>query len=181
MKRKYINCLIALSVALTVSGCSNSETAQTREAAESGETQAESADNAVTETEVTVAEAQETPRPDWMPEDVKMLPSGLGMVIKNPGDETRATRTTPMTIHYRGRLTDGTVFDSSFERGEPAVFMPAQVIPGFGEGIMNLGKGGVATLYIPSNLGYGPQGTPGGPIGPDANLIFDVEIVDIAQ
>ena len=95
-----------------------------------------------------------------------------------------------MTVHYVGQKIDGTVFDSSVERGEPATFNLQQVIPGFSEGIRlvgfvpgfqealtMLGKGGKATLYIPGNLGYGERGA-GPQIGPDETLIFDVEVID---
>lgn len=157
----------AVMTALLV-GCSaeNKENAQT----------AEEPVEEITETVVETAPTQ------WMPDSVTVLPSGLGMVIENYGDTTkRASADTPVTLHYRGTLPNGQVFDSSYDRGEPATFMPAQVIPGFAEGIMTLGKGGKATLYIPSQLGYGEMGTPGGPIGPNQNLIFDIEIIDFPK
>lgn len=117
-------------------------------------------------------------RAEWMPDSVQMLPSGLGIVIENPGNDKRAEAQTPVTLNYRGTLPDGTVFDSSYDRGVPATFSANQVIPGFGEGIRMIGEGGKATLYIPSALGYGPRGA-GGIIGPDQNLIFDIEIISI--
>lgn len=118
---------------------------------------------------------------DWMPAYATITPSGLGIVIENPGDDRRADDNTQMLIHYRGHLTDGTVFDSSYDRGTPAVFTPAQVVPGFGEGIKMIGAGGKATLYIPSDLGYGRRGAPQGGIGPNENLIFDIEVIDMAK
>lgn len=179
MKKFFIG--IALVSGAMLASCS-SEKAETAETAtddiSNDETAVEAVAEATDDTEG-VEEAVAAPAPAWMPEGVTMLPSGLGIVIENPGDDTRATRTSPVTLHYRGRLSDGTVFDSSYDRGVPATFSATQVIPGFGEGIMQIGRGGKATLYIPSNLGYGPQGVPGSPIGPDANLIFDIEILDI--
>ena len=154
---------------------------QNEETTEAETTQPKADPAETAQTETTPAETAVSQTPDWMPKDAKITSTGLGIVIENEGDNTRATKTTPMKIHYQGKLTNGKVFDSSYARGEPAVFMPAQVVPGFGEGIMMLGRGGKATLYIPSNLGYGPTGTPGGPIGPNENLIFDIEVVDIMQ
>ena len=119
--------------------------------------------------------------PNWMPDNVKLTPSGLGLVIENEGDDTRANPTSRVTLHYRGRLLNGTEFDSSYERGVPATFMPVQVVPGFGEGIQLLGIGGKATLYIPSDLAYGSRGIPQAGIAPNSNLIFDIEIIDITD
>ena len=125
-------------------------------------------------------ESQNLPTiPSWMPDSVQITPSGLGVVIENPGDSTRANNNSQVTLNYRGTLTNGTEFDSSYKRGEPATFSPSAVIPGFGEGIKMLGKGGKATLYIPGNIAYGPQSIPQIGIGPFENLIFDIEIIDI--
>jgi len=82
-------------------------------------------------------------------------------------------------VHYTGKLLDGTVFDSSVERGEP-ISIPigvGQVIPGWDEGIAMMKKGEKGVLYIPAKLGYGAHGA--GPIPPYSNLIFEVELVDI--
>ncbi|MEM1222518.1 MAG: FKBP-type peptidyl-prolyl cis-trans isomerase, partial [Verrucomicrobiota bacterium] len=107
--------------------------------------------------------------------------SGLCYKILEPGDETRATPQDQVLVHYRGTLTDGTVFDSSYDRGQPAQFGVSQVVPGFSEGVQLIGKGGKAKLYIPSELGYGPQVPPGGAIPPNAVLVFDIEMVDILK
>jgi FKBP-type peptidyl-prolyl cis-trans isomerase len=80
-------------------------------------------------------------------------------------------------VHYTGKLIDGTEFDSSVKRGEPAEFPLDQVIPGWTEGIQKMNKGGKIKLYVPPHLAYGDDGRPG--IPPGATLVFDVELLDI--
>ena len=101
--------------------------------------------------------------------------SGLSYKIENAGDTAKITRRDVAQIKYTGRLDDGTVFDSS----DDARLSPAGVVPGFGEGLQMLGKGGKATLYIPGNLAYGVDGAPRAGIGPNAMLIFDIEVLDV--
>ena len=101
--------------------------------------------------------------------------SGLSYKIENAGDTAKITRRHVAQIKYTGRLVDGTVFDSS----DDARLSPAGVVPGFGEGLQMLGKGGKATLYIPGNLAYGVDGAPRAGIGPNAMLIFDIEVLDV--
>lgn len=88
-----------------------------------------------------------------------------------------------VSVHYTGTLKDGTVFDSSRERGKPIEFPlgQGQVIPGWDEGILSMKQGGRRKLMIPSKLGYGAEGTPGGPIPPNAELTFDVELVGVSD
>ena len=172
MKAKKYIFISGVAVAMTLYGCSKSENAEGNEIAEDEVSQIEMSQQAEPAQEVAPA------IPAWMPDSVTITATGLGIVIDNIGDTTVHPQTnTPITLNYRGRLTDGRVFDSSYDRGVPATFSAAQVIPGFGEGILMLGKGGKATLYIPSQLGYGPRGA-GGLIGPNENLIFDIEIID---
>jgi len=84
-------------------------------------------------------------------------------------------------VHYTGRLDDGSVFDSSIPRGQPLAFPvgTGRVIPGWDEGIVSMRVGGKRQLKIPPELGYGREGTPGGPIPPNATLLFDCELVDL--
>ncbi len=109
---------------------------------------------------------------------VEVRPSGLQIEITKAGDERRAKATDTVKVHYTGKLIDGTVFDSSVERGEPIEFPLNRVIPGWTEGMQLFGVGGKATLVIPPELGYGEYGA-GGVIPPQATLIFDVELLDI--
>ncbi|MFW5870474.1 MAG: FKBP-type peptidyl-prolyl cis-trans isomerase, partial [Candidatus Sumerlaeota bacterium] len=85
-----------------------------------------------------------------------------------------------VTVHYEGKLMDGTVFDSSYKRGEPAQFHLRQVVPGFGEGITLMNTGEKYRLFIPPALGYGPQ-APSPQIPANALLIFDVELIDFEE
>lgn len=111
-------------------------------------------------------------------QEVKTTPSGLQYEIVEEGDGPSPQSGDQVTVHYTGRLIDGTVFDSSVERGEPATFGVTQVIPGWVEALQMMKRGAKWRLFIPSNLAYGPNGA-GGVIGPDATLIFDVELIKI--
>ena len=106
-------------------------------------------------------------------------PSGLKYVTVVEGTGESPKETDVVTVHYTGRLLDGTVFDSSVERGEPTSFPLQMVIKGWTEGLQLMKVGGKTVFYIPSNLAYGEMGTPGGPIGPNADLIFEVELLGI--
>ena len=108
-------------------------------------------------------------------------PSGLQYMILRPGNGTRPTPASRVRVNYEGKLLDGTVFDSSYQRGEPAEFGLGQVIPGWTEGVSLMPVGSKYRFWIPSSLAYGPAGTQGGPIGPDATLTFDVELMGILQ
>ena len=106
-------------------------------------------------------------------------PSGLKYVTVVEGTGASPKETDVVTVHYTGRLLDGTVFDSSVQRGEPTSFPLQMVIKGWTEGLQLMKVGGQTVFYIPSVLAYGPQGTPGGPIGPNADLIFEVQLLGI--
>lgn len=111
--------------------------------------------------------------------EVKTTPSGLQYEVLKEGDGPMPKPTDKVTVHYTGTLIDGTVFDSSVERGAPATFGVTQVIPGWVEALQMMKVGSKWRLFIPSGLAYGPQGA-GGLIGPNQTLIFDVELIAIA-
>ena len=94
------------------------------------------------------------------------------------GTGKQPSATSMVTVHYKGQLVDGKVFDSSIERGEQIEFPLNQVIPGWTEGLQLMKEGGKATFYIPSQLGYGEQGVPG-MIPANSTLIFDVELIKV--
>lgn len=111
-------------------------------------------------------------------EGVKVTPSGLQyeVIESTIGQKPKATDT--VKVHYEGTLIDGTVFDSSYKRGEPISFGLNQVIAGWTEGVQLMSVGSKYKLYIPYNLGYGAQGA-GGSIPPYSALIFTVELLAI--
>ncbi|MDE6100669.1 MAG: FKBP-type peptidyl-prolyl cis-trans isomerase [Paramuribaculum sp.] len=111
-------------------------------------------------------------------EGVKKTESGLQYEIIEEGAGASPSKGDRVTVHYTGKLIDGTVFDSSVERGEPATFGVTQVIPGWVEALQMMKVGAKWRLFIPSELAYGPNGA-GGVIGPNATLIFDVELLKI--
>jgi FKBP-type peptidyl-prolyl cis-trans isomerase FklB len=105
-------------------------------------------------------------------------PSGLQYKIIVDGKGASPSRTSLVTTHYAGTLIDGTEFDSSYARNEPATFGVNQVIAGWTEALQLMKVGSKWELYIPSNLAYGPRGA-GGDIGPDETLIFTVELLKV--
>ena len=112
-------------------------------------------------------------------EGVKTTASGLQYLVVKEGTGAQPGANDVVTVHYTGKLIDGTVFDSSVERGEPATFAVGQVIPGWVEGLQLMREGGAMRLFIPSNLAYGPHGT--GPIQPNSTLIFDVQLLEVKK
>ena len=109
---------------------------------------------------------------------IKTTASGLQYKMIKEGTGKQPTATSMVTVHYKGQLVDGKVFDSSIERGEPIEFPLNQVIPGWTEGLQLMKEGGKATFYIPSQLGYGEQGV-SGMIPANSTLIFDVELIKV--
>lgn len=105
--------------------------------------------------------------------------SGLQYKVLREGSGRRPLPTDRVRVHYHGTLLDGTVFDSSVDRGQPADFGLGQVIPGWTEGVALMPVGAKYRFWVPGALGYGSTGTPGGPIGPNATLVFDVELIDV--
>lgn len=110
--------------------------------------------------------------------EVKTTPSGLQYEVITEGKGPKPEATDQVVVHYTGKLIDGTVFDSSEERGEPATFGVTQVIPGWVEALQLMNAGSTWRLFIPSQLAYGPQGA-GGVIGPNQTLIFDVTLLKV--
>ncbi|HMR55715.1 MAG TPA: FKBP-type peptidyl-prolyl cis-trans isomerase [Cyclobacteriaceae bacterium] len=108
---------------------------------------------------------------------VTETPSGLQYKVISPGTGKKATATSQVTVHYTGKLIDGTPFDSSVERGEPATFGVNEVIGGWTEALQLMREGDKGMLYIPSELGYGEQG--GGQIPHNSVLVFEVELIKV--
>jgi FKBP-type peptidyl-prolyl cis-trans isomerase FklB len=109
---------------------------------------------------------------------VKVTPSGLQYKIISEGTGKTPTPTDSVTVNYKGSLLNGTVFDNSFERNQPATFVLNAVIPGWTEGLQLMKEGGKAELYIPSDLGYGDRGA-GNVIPGGSTLVFEVELLKV--
>lgn len=112
--------------------------------------------------------------------NIKSTASGLQYQVITEGKGPKPKASDTVRVHYTGTLLDGTKFDSSVDRGQPAEFPLSGVIPGWTEGLQLMPVGSKFKFWIPSNLAYGEQGTPG-PIGPNATLSFDVELLEIVK
>jgi FKBP-type peptidyl-prolyl cis-trans isomerase len=113
-------------------------------------------------------------------EEVQTTPTGLQYEVLEEGSGPKPSPTDQVRVHYHGTLIDGTVFDSSVERGEPAVFYANQVIAGWTEALQLMSEGSKWRIYLPSDLAYGERGA-GGDIGPNTVLIFEVELLEIVE
>ena len=113
-------------------------------------------------------------------EGIKVTETGLQYEVLESGKGDSPKASDNVEVHYTGKLIDGTVFDSSVERGVPASFGVTQVIPGWVEALQLMHEGDKWRLYIPSDLAYGPNGA-GGVIGPNMTLIFDVELLRVIK
>jgi FKBP-type peptidyl-prolyl cis-trans isomerase FklB len=111
-------------------------------------------------------------------EGIQTTASGLQYRVVQEGTGATPADTSSVTVHYTGKLIDGTVFDSSLKRGEPTTFGVNQVIAGWTEGLQLMKEGAKYEFYIPSNLAYGERGA-GGAIPPYATLIFEVELISV--
>ena len=111
-------------------------------------------------------------------DSVVQTESGLQYMVLKEGTGAKPGPTDEVTVHYTGKLLNGTVFDSSVERGEPATFPLDKVIPGWTEGLQLMSEGAKYRLFIPSDLAYGSKGA-GDQILPNSTLIFDVELIKV--
>ncbi len=111
-------------------------------------------------------------------DNIVVLPSGLQYEVIREGNGKKPSATSKVKCHYEGTLIDGTKFDSSYDRGEPATFGLNQVIAGWTEGLQLMSEGSKYRFFIPYNLGYGERGA-GASIPPYAALVFDVELIEV--
>ncbi len=124
-------------------------------------------------------EAQRAAMADKLKNDfTNVTESGLRYIVLNEGTGKQPQATSNVTVHYEGKLVDGTVFDSSIQRGQPIDFGLNQVIPGWTEGVQLMKEGAKYRFYIPYNLAYGERGYPG-VIPPKSDLIFEVELIRV--
>jgi FKBP-type peptidyl-prolyl cis-trans isomerase FklB len=130
-----------------------------------------------------IAEKNKKEGEDFLAENKKKqgvitMPSGLQYKILADGKGKSPKATDAVSVNYRGMLVDGTEFDSSYKRGQPETFVVNRIIPGWTEALQLMKTGSKWQLFIPPDLAYGERGT-GGPIGPNAVLIFEVELISI--
>jgi FKBP-type peptidyl-prolyl cis-trans isomerase FklB len=136
------------------------------------------ADNAKAQSEKNRIEGEAFLAENGKKEGVVTRPSGLQYKVLNEGKGKTPKETSTVTVNYAGRLLDGTEFDSSYKRGEPATFPLNGVIRGWTEGLQLMKEGAKYEFYVPASLGYGENGA-GGVIPPNATLIFQVELVAV--
>ncbi|GJL94962.1 MAG: peptidyl-prolyl cis-trans isomerase [Hyphococcus sp.] len=131
--------------------------------------------------EKNLAKANEFLAENAKKEGVKQTTSGLQyeVITEGKADGASPAATDKVKVHYQGTLLNGTEFDSSYRRGEPIEFPLNRVIPGWTEGVQLMSEGDKYRFFIPPALGYGEGGTPGGPIGPNEALVFEVELIEV--
>lgn len=173
--------MIMIFVLAVLAACGPATTTETPEVEEPTATSPAAQPETDTETE-TNGEPASGPPEAFQGLDYTTTDSGLQIAVTEEGDGEQATEGKVVSVHYTGMLADGTVFDSSLNRGEPIRFPLGQgrVIPGWDEGISMLNEGAMASLIVPPELGYGAQGS-GGVIPPDATLYFQVELLDVLE
>lgn len=164
---KFTKAMAVSCAGLLMLSCSD-QTAETEAAAQSTDTM----EQPVT-SEISFLEENKSK------EGVEVTDSGLQYKVLLEGTGNSPAATDRVTVHYEGTLTDGTVFDSSYQRGQPIDFGLNQVIRGWTEGVQLMKEGAKYKFFIPSELAYGARGTPGGPIGPNEDLIFTVELIRV--
>lgn len=123
------------------------------------------------------AKAAEFWQQNGQKDDIEQTPSGLQYQVLQAGNGRSPAASDKVTVHYHGTLMDGSVFDSSVDRGQPITFGLNQVIPGWTEGLQLMKEGGKTRLFIPSALAYGDRAV--GTIPPGSLLIFDVELIAV--
>jgi len=133
------------------------------------------------EAEKNQAEGQKFLQENEKKPGVSTTDTGLQYEVITEGSGPKPGPMDNVRVHYEGRLLNGEVFDSSYARGEPVQFNLDGVIPGWREGLLLMPVGSKYRLWIPGLLGYGETGTPGGPIGPNATLAFEVELLEIVK
>lgn len=158
--------MLAAALSLAVAGCKESTQQTTSTSSESTSMS---------------AGATTTPTPAATGGKVHKLASGLQYEDVVVGSGTMAEPGMNVSVHYTGRLTNGTEFDSSVNSGKPLKFQlgSGYVIPGWEEGIKGMRIGGKRKLTVPPDMGYGKTGTPDGVIPPNATLVFDIELIDV--
>lgn len=171
--------LSALSLSLFAASCGHkSEAAENDSVADTLAMEVaaitDSAAEAVDSAADSAAAKEETAQGEY-----KTTPSGLKYKVIKEGTGASPKATDIVTVHYEGKLTDGKVFDSSYQRNEPATFALDRVIPGWTEGLQLMKEGSIYELYIPYQMAYGAAGQ--GPIPPKADLIFTVELIKVGQ
>lgn len=154
---------------LLLMSCGEQQTSETEAAVE---TAAGNMEQAMSETSSFLEENKSKP-------GIEVTESGLQYKVLLEGAGERPMAADMVTVHYEGTLLDGTKFDSSYDRGQPAEFPLNRVIAGWTEGVQLMKEGAKYKFFIPSALAYGPGGTPGGPIGPNEDLIFTVELIRV--
>ena len=173
--KKIFTILMAAGLLMGMAGCNNSNTSSeqtTEETTTEAENGQEIKDNATIGREFLEENAKN--------DSVVQTASGLQYMVLKEGKGAKPGPTDEVTVHYTGRLINGTVFDSSVERGEPATFPLNKVIPGWTEGLQLMSEGAKYRLFIPSELAYGEKGA-GEQILPNSTLIFDVELIKVEK
>lgn len=142
--------------------------------------QAQAAKKHDQEAQANLEEGQAFLRDNAKNEGVKTTESGLQYQVMTEGEGENPTAQDKVTVNYKGTLIDGTVFDSSYDRGEPVTFPLSNVIKGWTEGVQLMKPGAKYKFFIPAELAYGERGA-GGRIGPNEALVFEVELLEVEK